>query len=223
MKHAKKMVLVDINTVKSPTSTVPDKTVDNLTTAISSLASSNEFGRTFFGDSATSITHLDKEMNKILERQDLNPDTKLKLYHQKLKRYLFLQRESEDVGRGNNPAIQTPIQAPIQAPLNLSKDADEESVDEDLENTPPKASTSYHSDQSFHGFHTPVNSKSKQLKSKYRSNIPRTTPKEVILRDPTGSRPPKHFEKYFMHWGAKGSRKSAITTGRIKGRKLYHE
>lgn len=214
MKHAKKMVLVDINSIKTPSVSsvgVEDKTVNNLTKAISSLASSNEFSRSYFGDSATAISHLYNEMNKILEREDLKPDVKLKLYHDKLKRYLFLQRTSEEEEEGyvelTPPAPQRPV---IELPNEQIIPELEISQEQEIQTPPVK---------------TPVLVKNSRQKRLHRSNIPRLTPKELILRDPAGKQPPKYLDKYFLNWGAtpKGTRKSTISSGARKARRIHHE
>lgn len=182
MKYAKKMVLVDINTIKPNSATsahVEDKVVNNLTKAISSLASSNEFSRSHFGDSATAISHLYNEMNKILEREDLKPDVKLKLYHEKLKRYLFLQRTSEEKG-----SYEEIISSQSQPPLSQSE-LDFNQVPE-IPQTPVKP---------------PFPLITPRVKRLHHTKLPRTTPKELILRDPSLIQPPKHYDKYLYTGG----------------------
>lgn len=79
------MVLVDINSVKQQgNGDVEIKNNEAITKAISSLA-----------NSAVSVSRINKEIGEILEREDLDPREKLKLYSQGLNRFLFLQRQSD--------------------------------------------------------------------------------------------------------------------------------
>lgn len=187
MKHAKKMVLVDINTHKSqtPATTTNNETVDNLTKAISSLAASSVYSRDYFGTNAESITQLEKDMSKILEQKDIDPDTKLKLYHDKLKRYLFLQRESE-----REPAVKKVKQTLPSIP-NVAEVERDGGLERDL-------SSPLHTPSS-----QPIQLPSsappvvqEERKSRYKSNIPRRTPKEDILRQRHNQR----YDLFFRKW-----------------------
>lgn len=94
MKHSRKMVLVDINSVNQQGSGTDTNNKD-LTKAITSLANSAEFSRSYYGQNAVSISRLNNEISEILERKDLDPHEKLKLYSQGLTILLFLHRQSE--------------------------------------------------------------------------------------------------------------------------------
>src|ERR1700744_6116086 len=97
MKHVRKMVLVDVNSIKSQeTSKNNDKNNHALTDAIRALTASNEFSRDYYGDSAVSIAHLNKEMREILDLTGIDAKQKLDIYNRKLQRYLSLLRISEN-------------------------------------------------------------------------------------------------------------------------------
>lgn len=93
MKHARKMILVDASKHDPATSQSNNNNNNNdqLTKAIKSLANSAEFKH--FGPSTTVVSRLNDELQSILERKDLDPSSKLKLYNQELKRFLFMHRE----------------------------------------------------------------------------------------------------------------------------------
>lgn len=185
MKHARKMVLVDINTLPP---TKNDKTTDPLTNAISTLASSNEFNRAYYGPNTITITHLENDMRKILERRDLDPADKLKIYQDKLKRYLFLHRMSESSPQQQPPQIQT---SPPQ--LGGWESAGEEE-EEDLQATPAQQIEQLRKQ-------VPITN---SRKSKYRSRLPRSTPRKDTLRKKPK---PKRLESYFDKWETPGRRK----------------
>lgn len=172
MKHARKMVLVDINTLPPVTK---DKNSNPLTTAVSALASSAEFNRAYYGANTISIAHLDHDMRQILERTDLDPSEKLKIYQEKLRRYLFLQRMSEK---------SAPTQPPNPPPSVASWLSGEEE-EEEPEPVPPLI-------EPVEKKVTPV-----RTQSKHRSRLPRNTPiKETLRKEPK----PKRLDSYFGDW-----------------------
>lgn len=59
MKHARKMVLVDINSVKTAN---PKTEESSLAEAINSLASKTEFSKANYGSSATAMSYVTKEL-----------------------------------------------------------------------------------------------------------------------------------------------------------------
>lgn len=202
MKHARKMVLVDINSTKPNNTTVQNekKNDEALTKAISSLATSAEFSRAYFGPNSISIANLDNEINQILERKDLEPADKLKLYHQGLKRYLFLQRMSEK----STPTTQIVQGLPTHT-ANSSQPLVEDSPlvggispegARALSPEPVTPSPLRARGDRIGEFEEVLKTK----KSKYRSNLPRTTPKEARLREHNERRKNSRYDEFFTSW-----------------------
>lgn len=205
MKYARKTVLVDIN---SPKHIEPSKKTENsLTNAINSLTNATEFSRAYFGGNATSVSQLNKELNELLDRKDLDPDKKLKLYHQNLGRYLFLQRESEQPVR-LNPPIPSRSSSGRTSPANTEHsywESESEWSQHPVQPRPriqatpqplsvkplitPEYATPPHS-----SFGKAI------LKSKipkYKSNLPRSSPKATYLRQ---NRVAKRRDGFFVGW-----------------------
>lgn len=246
MKHARKMILVDAATHGGGSAAAAtqnlNKNIDPLTNAIKSLAKSTEVNRSHFGPSTTIVSHLNNELEQILERRDLDPATKLKLYNQELKRFLFFHRQSDR----KSYIAPTPTPAPTPLPLNdtvrqENLDAadfwwDNESIpdsemgavggyprDPVAFSTPPReprisdSPLSYMDVDPLRGIKRiqkkdPVQREGKRLKSdlspaaipksKYKSNLPRTTPKHEMLR-PNPTRKRKGSFDYFEDWNSK--------------------
>lgn len=203
MKYARKMLLVDAST---PT----DKNSTDLTKAINALVSHSEFSRDYFGSSALSVADLNKTLTHLLERDDLNPTEKLKLYSQSLNRYLFLQRMSE------NPTVQpVPVPVPVAAPVQVI--APERSVIPESSGSDSDTFASIHGesskDRTILTPKTPTQSSTKKppksstplsrtfynTNRPHQSNLPRATPKKETLR-PTAAKPPSRYGDFFTNW-----------------------
>lgn len=183
MKHSRLMALVDTEPVKPEPIKLTNNNNNNdpLTKAITSLASSNEFSRTNYGSSALAIDQLDKELNEILDRTDIGPADKLKLYSQRLQRYLFLQRTATQQQQPTTiNAISPPHthSSPLWSPT-LESDSD----------TPFAQSTLLPS----------AINKSLE-KPRIKSNLPRLTPPEARLRKANERRKNTRYIDYFSNW-----------------------
>lgn len=259
MKHARKMILVDATTHGgggAAASQNLNKNIGPLTNAIKSLANSTEFNRSHFGPSTTIVSRLHNELEEILERRDLDPTTKLKLYNQELKRFLFLYRHSDrESGFGPTPTpIPTPTPTPTTLPLSEPERQQRMSGVEFWRDTdslpgsemgavggysrasvafsPPsrreprfsESPNSYMDVDPLRGEKraqerepehrvgkkfkrtAPQSIQRDKPKSKYRSNLPRTTPKHEILRlNPTRKR--EGSFDYFEDWISKKRKK----------------
>lgn len=202
MKHARKTVLLDINSPK-----VNEKQTEPLTNAINSLVNATEFNRANFGDRAKTVTELNKDLNEILDRKDLSLDERLKLYNQSLTRYLFLQHESkkpipaipkvEITPVGVTPASSVAGERTPSMQSDYDDDDDEEEGavggKEDIITSTPKIGTPRESSG---------NSYTKEIlrttkTPKFKSNLPRATPKYHILRK---ERADKRMSDYFVGW-----------------------
>lgn len=204
MKHARKMVLVDANSIKP----LDNKNTDDLVEAINSLKSSNEYSRDYFGSSAVAVSYLDKELAQILERKDLDPATKLKLYTQSLNRYLFLHRTSEKTNSGIQPPdfVKPPSShhsdsessrpASPESFVSLSPDTIKRNrtviTPKTLKSLTPVTPRDVRTS-------TPVTPKELHQTRGHQSNLPRTTPKRNILREPK-DRAPSRYGDYFLGW-----------------------
>lgn len=194
MKHARKMVLVDINTVKPSSTKIPEN--DSLANAINSLVASNEFSKSNFGSNAKIIAQLDKELKEILENKSLLPNIKLKHYDQKLQQYLFLLRESEksnspdlNFNKATTPPLYSPSPILVETLSNpISRTTSAESI------TPIKSESS--------PILMTVRSSPFVHRKPARVNLPRRTPKEERLRKPSQRRKNKRLEDYFSSWAS---------------------
>lgn len=177
MKHARKMVLVDINKVK-------EKPAETISNAINTLISANEFNRTNFGSNALAVSYLDREMKEILDNPNLRPIERVNQYNQLLQKYLFLLRESE--GLAPSPSVYVTSEEYVP-----STSVSERSISPEQ----PKETTP------FNPF-TPVveagPSTSSSVKG-HRINLPRTTPKEDRLRQER--RKNSRYKDFFVNWG----------------------
>jgi len=248
MKHARKMILVDAATHAGGAAAASqnlNKNIEPLTDAIKSLANSAEFNRTNFGPTATIVSRLHNNLNQILDRKDLDPSTKLKLYNQELKQFLFLHRQSDQKPAPTSTPTSTPATLPATGREERMPDLDFWWDTESLPgselgaiggyprepvvlSTPPReprfsdSPISYMDIDPLRGKKRasesepePIELEAKKLKraspqniprtiakSKYRSNLPRTTPKNQILRqNPTRKR--KGSFDYFEDWISK--------------------
>lgn len=204
MKHARKMVLVD---AKSLNETSTNKNSDVLVNAINSLTASNEFSRNYFGSRAVSVSQLDKELRELLEREDLDPSEKLKLYSQSLKRYLFLQRSSGGANVTSTPqilpqrAVTTTGGSSPPPPSQLN----ETSSDSYL--SIPDESRTLISTLTPIKRRTPVTPKElHQAKRGHQNNLPRSTPKSSVLREPK-DRLPEKYDDFFLNWAPSTSKR----------------
>lgn len=212
------MVLVDVNAVNQSNGSAVvnvDKTNETLTKAITSLANSAVFNRTFYGPNTISISRLHGELGELLDRDDLDASSKLKLYTQGLQRFLFLQRESE-----KKPPV-TPVTTVASNNLNNSSsssfirapspEASGRNSPERPETPPPPqlsqpiaSSTPMQISTSSPG----PSSSSNQVEvggavggePRFKNNLPRTTPKEDYLRK---NRKRKHMSSFFYNWNKK--------------------
>lgn len=232
MKHARKMVLVDANTQGGGNAASQNfnKNIDPLTQAIKSLANSAEFNKAQFGPSTTTVSRLNNDLEQILERRDLDPSSKLKLYNQELKRFLFLHRESERKNApspGSDAAAANGTRSRLGSEMDFDarSNYDDSWNDMDIQSIPysergavggyPRESVSYTIPLSqplnspLDGFTTPKkrpsSSKSPPAK-RYKSNLPRTTPKHKILRQNRKLKRMGSFD-YFEDWLSKRQKK----------------
>lgn len=201
MKHARKMVLVDIASVRPQAGhQLSEKTEDSLTKAINNLATSNEFSKANYGANAKPLSALDKELKELMDRQDLKPDDKLKLYDQKLQKYLFLLRDS-------NNAPNTKPKKKIGPSFEPSQPS------------PPSSPSSPTSDGSppFEGFpstkavRTPVSSLLETPRTAktpfyftgrkpHKTNLPRTTPVHERIRTSAERQRNSRYKDFLGSW-----------------------
>lgn len=195
MKYARKTRLIEVDSTKPETTTASDQ----ITTAINSLANANEFSRSYFGSNSNTISELNNELQKILNRKDLIPDDRLALYNQTLNRYLFLQRESEKPAQVKQTILNTTSIIPA---VQSSQSAQSESSVSPLSSLSTDFVTpiSTRSPSPLGAAATPVTVSKQPLQSKipkYTSNLPRTTPKSEILRK---DRRERRQSDYFYYW-----------------------
>lgn len=185
------MVLVDVNSFKSQE---VSKNNNALTDAISSLATSNEFSRDYYGDVSASLAQLHKEMREILELTGIDAKEKMNLYNRKLQRYLSLLRISE---KSSQPELQ-PALPPAWAPAFPPPVPSANPFENNVQATPPRRlslSSDIELPELTH------NSHAKQIiQSKFRSNLPRKTPKQDILRKSAERRKVSRYDDYFTNW-----------------------
>lgn len=185
MKHARKL---EYDRIKTPSSMSQEKNSESILNALNSLVTSTEFSRDQFGSNAESITHMDNEMNAILQRSDIEPSLKLILYNQLLRKYLLLQRMSEKKGGTTQsstvqlaPVQPAPVQsAPVQpAPVQLVQPPSVQQVPEP----------------------SPIRLEDRVLRTpEPRNRFQRTTPKQDILRKSGEKRHNKRYDNYFVNW-----------------------
>lgn len=195
MKHARKTVLVDFNTIPQQ----PSTSNETVTNAIKSLANASEFNRSYFGSSTISISQLNNELSGILARTDLDSDSKLKLYSQSLGRYLFLQRESTKPTSGNvivqptSSADWTTASSSGRTSPTVSEASSWKSAIVSEPGATSKVNTSKSS--TIPRANTPKSPLTRI--PKYKSNLPRVTPKSQILRQ---NRIDRRRPDYFVSW-----------------------
>lgn len=196
MKYARKTVLVDVNS----TNHGAVSSNDSITSAIKTLANASEFNRSYFGQNTISISQLNNDLQQLLDRTDLEPDTKLKLYNQSLARYLFLQREStKSAQTPGNVIIQQPVSAPQSADLSSVSSGRSSPTISEAGSTGTIVSAK---STAGHSRDTPRNGHIKDvLRStripKFKNNLPRSTPKAEILRQ---NRAEKRMSDFFYGW-----------------------
>lgn len=194
VKDERKMKLVDFNLLNHG----KPNTSEAVTNAIKTLANASEFNRAYFGQNTITISQLNNELQALLGRTDLHPDTQLKLYSQSLARYLFLQRES------TNP-VQAPGNVIIQPPASTHQSTGLSSTTSGRTSptvSEPESMITVVSGKPGHSRVTPRNSHVKDVLQgsripKYKSHLPRSTPKADILRQ---NRTEKRMSDFFYGW-----------------------
>lgn len=184
MKYARKMVLVDANTVQP-------KPADPVTDAINKLISANEFNRATFGPNALALSYLDKEMKEILDNKVLTPQERLIEYNQRLQRYLFLLRESG-------------VNAPTYSERTISPEP--QSAPSRHTSTAAATATAATSTPTFtynpisptYNPFSPTVESTASTPVRRRTNLPRVTPKEQRLRQVR--RKNSRFKDFFVNW-----------------------
>lgn len=226
MKHARKMVLVDINSTKSESTSAASEPISSneksdLVNAINSLASASEYNRTNFGSNYSTISQLNNELKVILDRTDITPDDKIKLYNQTLTRYLYLQRTNKPSSSyvDNTTATLSPA---TSTGSNWSLDVHSGENNETLPkfilpdinfSSPVNFDVTPTSSKSLNEYRilnekTPLHQQQLQERppSKFKSNLKRVTPKSQILR-PTTLRQNEDTD-YFHFWTEKKKKSS---------------
>lgn len=197
MKHARKMVLVDINTVKQATSHRPD---GNLSTAINSLVTATEFSKANYGPNAKTIATLDSELKSIIDDPNISPTNKIHLYNQGLQKYLFFLHGSEKAQSNELNASDTTAVEEPEGEVYLPN-TPHQPVPRGTSSSSPSPGTS-----SSEYFDTPkaVKKPPQQTPIKrkriFKSNIPRTTPVGDRLRQPHQRAKNNRFKDYFLEW-----------------------
>ncbi len=153
---------------------------------------------------------MNKNLEEILDRKDLTLDDKLKLYHQSLTRYLFLQHEAKKPLQATLQVptiVHTPSfsQSPVTAPQTITRNhtVNLQSSDEDIAQSPilrrkRNSSTPMQSRR----ITTNQNNHMKDIlrdatTPRYRNNLPRVTPVAEILRK---ERHVKRRSDFFYGW-----------------------
>lgn len=150
-------------------------------------------------------------MKELLAREDLPEDEKFKLYSQALKRYLFLQRQSGNVlPKGqiappvlhiDPPSTQVSSTATSRSPSPTPSAASEASG-ESGGSTSPGATSTPKIKRELKSI--PRNTFSKESIvnriPRYRTNLPRNTPKEEILRRSHEMRKNQRYNDFFLNW-----------------------
>lgn len=187
MKHARRMVLVDADQVNL---TNRRKNEDSkIAEALNTLVTLNKFSLNDYGSHATTLARLEKELDEALERTDLSPSDKLKLYDLKLQRFLFLLRENEK---------QRKTGAREQLHFNENLDIVEVTPGEGNISTfsPARASTSRFVETA----QIPMTPLSQSTRQPHKTNLPRETPKERRLRTSDQRRKNSRYEGYLSNW-----------------------
>lgn len=182
MKYARKMVLVDVDTIR-PSSDCKNVEEDSkVVKALNTLVTQQKFNKNNFGDYATNVELLDREMREILD-STLEPLSKLKLYNQKLQKYLFLVRDNEENPQRpstNLPHVYVPSEVDIS--MNVSPEPDISTPS----STKPEISRVFTETPVSHHQHT--------------SNLPRLTPIQERLRAIGERQKNSRYKDYFVNW-----------------------
>lgn len=198
--------------------------VEPLTQAIKSLANKSQFG-----PKTITVTHLSSELDQILKREDLDPSTKLKLYNNELQRFLFFHRKPRRVSN-NNAVERLPERTDNDVEMDSVADDDaneyEDIDDIDMASLvdseygavggyprPPVAFSTPPRQVSNRSIISPLNADFSTPKKRpstspgpppkrFKSNLPRTTPKHKILRQNRKLKREGNFD-YFLDWVSK--------------------
>lgn len=204
MKYARKMVLVDINTTKQPTSASDDGVVK----AINSLAQTTEFSKANYGPNAKPLAHLALELQEIVDKGNSDPAHQLRLYNQKLQKYLLLSR-----GNGNSQVSNTPnFTSPGAVPESESETSSlpEMVTIAQISPVPPVRQRTSSLFQP-----TPTTSKTPNYptgRRGYRTNLPRITPKENRLRTVEQRRKNSRYKDFLVNWEPQSSTSGSSVT-----------
>ena len=198
MKLARKMVLVDVNSLKDSTSTAA---INELTAAVKSLVTSNEFSKSEYGNKATLLASLDKELKDILARNDLDDSVLFQLYNQKLQKYLFHIRENE---RKTPVLTGGPVSAETGSEI-YEEEGDTYSFNSGERPEPvfsvPQSVKQVSTSEIFTG--TPSSSKTPFYftgRKKLQSNLPRNTPIRERLRTSAQRQKTARYKDFLANW-----------------------
>lgn len=183
------MVLVDVNSVNQP----PSKLLDTLNT----LATSTEYSKNEFGSTAPVIANLDRELKAILERDDLDPMQRLKIYNEKLQKYLFLVHENERKSPATTPKLETTIEK--------EENDDDINTTGGLDRTFSGPQTVKQGRASFiwaPGDNTATNTTPLQTTGgkQGKSNLPRQTPIQERLRSVAQRQKNSRYKDFLSNW-----------------------
>lgn len=229
MKHARKMILVDASSHGNALSQNLSKNIDPLTQAIKSLANATEFSKTQYGPRTTVVSRLSNELGRILQRKDLDPSSKLKLYNHELKRFLFLHHDPKIERRNADNSTVTRLPEPVHPVDDIKSISDvemnsvyDDDTDDDnateyadvdvmsipdseygavggYQRTPVAISTPSSPEEIFTTPKKRPSTSPDSRPKRYKSNLPRTTPKHEILRQNRKLKRLGSFD-YFEDW-----------------------
>lgn len=233
MKHARKMVLVDVNAAPATPTTKPHPKTTNqlLVKTLNTLLTSNEYNRNEYGPKAKIVAELDDVMKKLIERKDLDPDEKLKFYSNMLNRYLHMIHTNDtQYAQTTWSAHPSPIHEsePDDGSFVEDSDSDDEvsevsEVQPDVtmaEPPPPNISSVIQpkANSSLSDLLVPQpKPKKKRIKvtpefthvqgpKVYKSHLPRSTPIRDRLRTAEERRKNSRFKDFLINWKSYGEK-----------------
>lgn len=189
MKHARKMVLVDVNTLKSKSRDTPSTNEDEtnkMSNALNTLVTLSKFNTADYGPNASKIAKLDKELKEIMDQRDLDPTSKLKHYNQKLQHFLHLLHKND--------------KDELQTPASISTSDGDDDDDYDTQPNTPANLTRSISKPVTSAVTTPVTRKP------YKSNLPRLTPIERRLRATILRQKNSRYKDFLKNWTEYGDK-----------------
>lgn len=208
------MVLVDINSITPKQGGQPQTKQDEplLVKALNSLITSNEYSRSEFGAKAKVVADLDKELKVILERTDLQPSEKIKLYNHQLQRYLHMVRSD-----GNNTPVNASDDVETQSEETDYGAGDVSMVEPNISRVsqPRRHSTSTLLAETPRSIKTPVKRVARKRtkipafferednilgRKQYKNNLPRETPVRARLRTAEERRKNSRFRGFLSNW-----------------------